>query len=86
MRVLHGLDEVRGTNRETEAPSGCVEELADRAHGQGVGGYGVVERGHVREGGCEVDALVDLVAEDDEVVGHADGADGEEFGVGEDFT
>lgn len=86
VRVLHGLDEVRGTNHETEAPSCCVEELADRAHGQGVGGYGIVERGDVREGGHEVNALVDLVAEDDEVVVDADGSDGDEFVLGEDFT
>ena len=74
--VLHGLDERRGTDHETEAPSGCVEELADGAYGQSVRGDGGADRDHVREGWHEVDARVDFVADEDEVVGDADGSYG----------
>ena len=48
--------------------------------------YGVVERGDVREGGHEMDALVDFVTEDDEVFFDAEGSDGQQLFFGEDLA
>lgn len=78
-------DQVLGPNQPPDAPARGVEVLARRADGQGQPGDVRRQRGDAGEGDV-VEAVVDLVGEDDDVVFDAQRADGLEFVLGKDLA
>lgn len=79
------LDEVGGTDEVADSPAGAVEVLARGADGEGAGGEGGREGCDAGERGIGK-AVVDFVGKDQDVVFDAEGADGLEFGEGEDLA
>ncbi|KAB8345847.1 hypothetical protein FH972_022902 [Carpinus fangiana] len=79
------LDEVLGADEPADAPAGAVEVLAAGADGEGEGGNLGRQGGDAGEGAV-VEAVVDLVAEDEDVVLDAQVADGLQLGAREDLA
>ena len=86
MCVFDVTDQVSVADGVAHAPPGCVEGFADGADADGVAGDGGIERCDAGKRGIVGEMLVEFVGEDDDIVASAQGADGEEFGGGEDFA
>ena len=79
------FDQFRGSDEPADTPAGAVEVLAAATDGKGQGGDFGGEGRHACEFGV-VEAVVDFVAEDEDVVFYAEVADSLEFVAGEDFA
>ena len=79
------FDELRRPDQVADAPAGAVEVFAGAADGQGDLGELGGEGGDAGEGDV-VEAVVDLVGEDQDAVFQAEVADAGEFGSGEYFA
>lgn len=79
------MDELGGAHEPAHAPAGGVEVLARRADGDGEVGKLGGQRGDAGEGDV-VEAIVDLVGQDDDVVLDAEVADALELLLAEDLA